>query len=227
VARGTTLICTIRTHNLGNATASHVYTYLPYNQSKVMITKIVTATTGDYVVQHDHNNLTLLQQYVRPNEVRTMRVEMHVNGGLPEQTLIRLQGYYNDDPVPPPFDDNGTELLAPGSEGQLGKRTNIAPVLVGTVSETSPLVWMTAIPTPAPTFLLFFSDRFLPGEPVDVWLTTAASPPTTIPLDMRIVADSEGHIRLSLPCDTFPPGNYQLVVRGRRSDLQAAIPFTL
>jgi hypothetical protein len=86
---------------------------------------------------------------------------------------------------------------------------------------------MTAIPTPAPTFLLFFSDRFLPGEPVDVWLTTAASPPTTIPLDMRIVADSEGHIRLSLPCDTFPPGNYQLVVRGRRSDLQAAIPFTL
>lgn len=111
-------------------------------------------------------------------------------------------------------------------DGGRDVRSNWAPLLVGGGNASAPWVWTAISPSSgnAATTFRVQSNRFIPGEEVVTWLNT---PSGTKGLDLKGTADALGNIVLNFKDSKLAPGNYQIVLYGRQSDLTGVASFTI
>lgn len=150
---------------------------------------------------------------VKPGNTRTATIDMQVAQDIPIGRRINMWTSY-------------TWVDALGKRGE--DAGNAAPVVVGYTSADSQYVWLRVDPLrdSASTRFEVFSDRFMPGETINVWLqTTGGSLP--LPLPTLPIADMQGQISFVFRNPDLLPGTYQLVARGSSSDLVGIATFTV
>lgn len=211
VTRGGPLVYEIQAKNFNRSAQNNIRVYIPYNSEQLTITGAETSG-DDWVSELSDIHALVTFRRLEGSEARTVRLYAEVAPNLPDGTVITTWPSYS-------WADSRSER-AP-------VRGNAVPVIVGLEAQTSPYTWMNAEPrsAPATTTFGFFSDRFLPFETVQAAL--AAPGATPVELDLTAEADDEGRVWLGYTPATLPPGDYELRVTGRLSNLQANAPFTI
>lgn len=233
VMRGATITYQVRTRNTGSAGAPHTDVYFPYHPDYLTVTTVNTEEKDDYVKSRGDGYLVLRFGRIRKDESRTITVTAEVSHQAPDGAVIWVQAEHDDHidtnrnltPLVPeePVQDYRLTIQKP----DVGKNSNSVPILVGTVNETCRLVWMSVEPVEGKeeTIYTFFSDRFLPGERVTMWLNLASGEVISLD-DIGAVANERGEIEVLLPGGyCVGTGVCQLVVRGNKSELQAVAAF--
>jgi hypothetical protein len=210
VARGGTLEYEVRLANHGKGTASETKVVFPYNRAQVALASTsLDSKAGDWVSAIDQNSFTVTFGPLGPGKTRTGKLFVKVGGALPHATLLDVRASYS-------WRDG-----ADGGE----RRSNWAPVLVGSGPSDAPYVWVQATPDrgPAGTQHRFYTNRFLPGEPVSTWLNM---PDRSVrPLSLRGTADGDGALTLTYASTGLARGTYQIVLYGQRSGLTGVATF--
>jgi hypothetical protein len=210
VARGAALEYEVRLANHGKGAASETKVIFPYNRTQVaLVSSSLDSKAGDWVSAIDQNSFTVTFGPLGPGKSRTGKIVVKVGGALPHGTLLDVRASYS---------------WRDGADGGQ-QRSNWAPVLVGSGPSDAPYVWVQATPDrgPAGTPHRFYSNRFLPGEPVSTWLNM---PDRSVrALSLRGSADGNGALTLTYASAGLPRGTYQIVLYGLRSGLTGVATF--
>lgn len=105
--------------------------------------------------------------------------------------------------------------------------------MVASGSVHGDLVWVQVTPARAPLGAThtFFSNRFLPGERVSIWVNVQRGAGGVRALTITGVANSRGEVSLRVrSTDTspdLPRGTHQIVLAGNRSGLQGVVDFVV
>jgi hypothetical protein len=210
VARGATLEYEVRLANHGKGAASETKVVFPYNRTQVALaSSSLDSKAGDWVSAIDQNSFTVTFGPLGPGKTRTGKIFVKVGGALPHGTLLDVRAGYS---------------WRDGADGGQ-RRSNWAPVLVGSGPSDAPYVWVQVTPDrgPAGTQHRFYSNRFLPGEPVSTWLNM---PDRSVrALSLRGSADGDGALTLAYASTGLARGTYQIVLYGQRSGLTGVATF--
>jgi hypothetical protein len=208
VMRGVPLTYELRLKNYGKGEAKRAVVTLPYSNGQLTVIGSHFTGVNDWVsaVTADHVDVTFGR--LAAGEYRTAAIIFRVSGGLADRTVISMRARYR-------WDDHRS-----GGDW----RSNWAPVLVGVGNASAPWVplWVEPLAGAAGTTHHFFSDRFIPSEGIYTWLNT---PQGVRPLALRGVADLLGRVWLDFSSAGLPPGTYQLVTYGARSNLTGVATF--
>jgi hypothetical protein len=213
VARGDVLTYQVQAKNFNRNAQSNVRVFIPFDGRLIdVIGTAFEEGSDDWVAGVSENAILVVFPQLDGGETRTITIYTRVAPDLPDGTVITAWPSYS-------WDDSRWE--------DNPRSTNAAPVLVGATNESSPFVWMSVTPdrgTRETTFS-FFSDRFMPGEPVQA----AIVPPNGAPYDieLRTDADSLGRVWLDLWGGWLEPGTYELEVRGIYTNLRARARFVV
>lgn len=239
VQRGGTLTYKVRIKNIGGETAANAPVYMPYNPAQLTIVSN-ELDTGTVVNDTGAHYVSIIAYHVKPGEERAVTLHAQVADDVPDGTVLPAYLHYHqrgkdlttnstDAEILEPLSGNANATIAPASYGNDGMihTSNVVPVLVGAVNSTSPLVWMQVVPEygTSGTIYHFFSDRFVPGECVAIWLNTPSG--VVQGLDDMYKVNKEGHVQISIESNKYTPGVYQLVALGKSSNLQAAATFVI
>lgn len=212
VARGAVLEYEVRLANSGKGTATETKVTFPYNRSQVTLAYTsLDSKAGDWVSAIGQNSFTVTFGPLGPGKTRTGKVFVRVGDALSHATLLDVRASY--------------EWRDGAGGGQ--RRTNWVPVLVGSGPSDAPYVWVEVTPDrgPAGTQHRFYSNRFLPGEPVTTWLNM---PDRSVrPLNLRGTADGDGALTLRFTSNDLARGTYQIVLYGQRSGLTGVATFVV
>lgn len=209
VARNNTLAYEIRLANYGRGTATKVHVTFPYHRQQfVLMNCRLDHDKGDWVSAVTQNSITVTFGALEAGQRRNGTLYVRVLDHLADNTVISVRANYR-------WSDR--------RDGGAGA-SNWAPILVGSGDATSPWVWLAVEPVRGPvgTTHRFFTDRFLPEEGIVTWLNTPAG---VRALPMQAIADRDGRVWLQYSSRDLPPGTYQLVVYGARSNLTAVGTF--
>ncbi len=208
VARGGQLEHVIVVNNYGDGEAEGVAVTLPYRSDQMVVIGSQFSDNRDWVSEVTDSRVVVRFGPVAPGAERSATLFFRVNAFLPDNTVLSVRADYAWD------DGRG------GGEW----RSNWAPVLVGGGNDNADWVWVTAdrLSGPAGTTFTFFSDRFIPGEGVHLWLNT---PTGVAPLDRREIADLFGRVWVDFSSAGLAPGSYQIVLYGARSQLTGVQTF--
>lgn len=211
VARGATIAYEIRIYNDGRGDAGRTTVTLPYNRNQIVPTSSkLDRNAGDWVSELTTSKLTVTFGNLGNGKTRSGIIYFQVHGALADNTVIDMR---------PSFEWSDDRS---GGSG----RSNWAPLLVGGGNDTAAYLWMVVDPAAgaATTTRTFFTDRFVPGEPVVTWLNT---PRGVKELDVGGTADPSGRVWLTYRPSDLAPGTYQLVAYGTRSRLTGVVSFTV
>jgi len=211
VMRGGILRYAVRITNHGEGEASEVFVRLPYpRQQLAWQYATFTPGSGDYVSRVEGDAVVTRFEVLAPGKSRIATLTYRTSSFLANDAVVNLRAAYS-------WKDERS--------GGCGA-ANWTPVLVGAGDADSPYLWMARSPSSGRpgTDFQFFSDRFLPGEGVYVWLNT---PWGVRPTELQSIADGDGRVWLGLSSAGLAPGNYSLVVYGARSTLTAVAGFTV
>lgn len=210
VIRGGTFVYEIRVKNHGDGDADQIRVKLPYRRDQfTLLEGRFDAKAGDWVSEVGERSITITFGKLRPGAARSGKLYFRAANNLANDTIldIRATARFNG--------DGGRDV-----------RSNWAPLLVGGGNASAPWVWTAISPNSgnAATTFRVQSNRFIPGEEVVTWLNT---PGGVKPLSLKGSADALGGITLSFSDRTLAPGNYQIVLYGRQSDLTGVASFTI
>lgn len=207
-------------HNYGNGTASETKVYAPVNRQQITpISTSLDSKAGDWLSENSQERFVVTFGPLAKGATRSGTVTVRVASGLP----IRPS-----DPVR--IDMRARYTWRDGNDGG-DRRTNWAPVLVGSGPVHADFVWVRVTPdrAPAGTTHVFYSNRFLPGETVSAWVNVSRGAGGVRALNVRGTANSLGEIELRVrSTDTdpdLPRGTHQIVLAGQRSGLQGVVDF--
>jgi hypothetical protein len=211
VTPGERLGIKFRVENYGSRLSAYTRLYLVYDASQLTPVDTLFERDGDYV-ETLNPRMTLYIDGVGDGSSRSGAVFFRVADHLPHGTVINLWAEYDWE----------------GSDGNYGlnERSNATPVVVSDANRTSELVWMAVDPVNAPlgSEIGFFSDRFKPGERVDLYVRGANGNERRY-RDYSAHADPEGRVWLRFDTGELIPGPYTAVLRGDRTELTAAAEF--
>lgn len=210
VVPGGTIAYRMSVRNTGGSFADEVRVQVSYDPAQLTILGTDFERVGDWITDSAPGMLKLVYAGVGVDKRHTATIYARVADNLPPGTVISLWTLYA-------WQEGGYEAV--------NNRGNAAPVLVGEENRTSPWVWMAVDPVKAAPGVQrgFFTDRFVPGEPIKVWLSTPDGLHRR--RDLNAEADGNGHLRIHLATDDLQPGYYQLVAQGQRSELVAGAAF--
>lgn len=199
VTPGSVLTYEIRAAKMSRGTAYRIRISLPYDPGQLTLLGSSFTDDRDWVRTRTSGEVEVFLGSTGPTRLRVARLTFRVNEQLPENTVIAVRAAYS-------------------WEGGDNARSNWAPVLVGSDAVHDPHVWVGVTPGSAPrgALMRFYSDRFVPGEAIALWLNT---PDGVQPISRRIEADSEGVVRYDLQTGGLRPGAYSLVLSGISSGL--------
>lgn len=214
VARGTILAYKLRVENHGSATMTYARVHLPYPQSQLTLVDSLFETDKDYV-EAVGDTISVYFGSIGKDAARFAVLYMYVAADLPDDTIINMWAGFDWEDLH-------------GNYG-INRRSNAAPVLVGSENATSDYVWMAADPLQGRvgTPFYFFSDRFIPGERVLTWLQRADGVRYPEGEGLSGRADGDGRIYVHLDSSALLPGTYQVVLHGKRSRLEAVATITI
>lgn len=210
VTRGTILEYELRVRNYGAGWADQVRVTLPYDNRQVNVIDSRFEGAGDFVSELTENRVVVTFGAFRPDERRNATLLMRVNADLPDDAVISIRASFA-------WDDAR-------DDGQ--GRSNWAPVLVGGFNNSSPFVFLEIVPERGPAGIGFsvYTDRFIPGEQIAVWLS---GPGGLTLLDIERNADSLGRVGFTLSSAGLAPATYELILFGARSRLSAVNEFSV
>jgi len=211
VEKNSRLAYELRVRNYGRGDADRVLVTLPYdNQQLTVRDSRLDEEAGDFVSQVTDSSVTVTFGPVTAGEERTGALFFLVDGDLADDSAIAPRATYS-------WND---------ARGGGSRRTNFAPVLVGSFDNTSPFVFVSVEPPTAPrgTTFRFFSDRFNPNERINVALELVGSG-ERFNVDTELRADDAGVIRLDYNSIDVTPGAYAMYFFGERSQLTAVAEF--
>jgi hypothetical protein len=207
VARNGTLGYEVRVKNYGAGTANGVQVRLPYrtNQLSVIDSQL---RPGDWVSEVSSDRVAINFGRFAPGEYRTGTIIFRAINSLPDNAVIDTRASFS-------WSDDGV-----GGSGW----SNWAPVLGGGQNDSAPWVWLSVNPVGGypGTVHRFYTDRFIPGEGIRVWLNT---PNGVQGVDLRPVADSMGRVTVDFRNTGLVRGAHSLVLNGARSNLTAIATF--
>ncbi len=211
VMRGGLLAYEIRLTNYGEGSASSIKVRVPYQRQQMTLsTTSFTAGSGDWVSAIENEAVIVTFGPLAAGAHRAGTLYFRSTSTVAYESVI------------------STRATFAWSDSRLGGsgQTNWAPVIVGAGDVHSAYLWLSVSPASgkAGTVHRFFSDRFIPGEGIIVWLNT---PSGVKPLEVRTIADSYGRVSLDLSSIGLAPGNYGLVLYGARSNLTGVAGFTV
>ncbi|NTU81189.1 MAG: hypothetical protein HGA45_17710 [Chloroflexales bacterium] len=220
VRPGDLITYTFTLRNLGDGEARETKVYAPVNRQQVTpISTSLNSGAGDWLSENSQERFVVTFGPLARGATRSGKVVVRVASGLPIQ----------------PADPIRIELRARYTwrDGNSGgdRRTNWAPVLVGSGPVHADFVWVRVTPDrgPAGTTHAFFSNRFLPGETVSAWVNVSRGSDGVRALSVRGTANANGEVELRVrSTDTdpdLPRGTHQIVLAGQRSGLQGVIDF--
>lgn len=209
VARSSQLTYRIFVRNYGTLGADSVVVELPHDPALIDLTNFAAEGAGDFVSADEPGRTEVTFGPVAAGERRTATLLYVVSGTAPDDTVISVRANYS------------YEAAEDG-----GGRSNWAPVLIGSFSNTSRYVFLAVTPSQAPvgTIVSVFSDRFIPYEPVVAWLDTTTG---IEPLEVDLAADAFGRVSFGLPTRDLAPGTYEVVLYGQRSRLTGVSQLVL
>jgi hypothetical protein len=210
VARNGLLVYEIRVKNYGKGSASYVHVKLPYTTQQMNVTDSSFERTSDWVSELTADHVTVTFGGVAAQAYCEAKIFFKVGQYLEHNTVISTRASYT-------WSDRRD-----GGEW----RSNWAPVLVGSGDASAPWVWLKVGPVygVAGTTYHFFTDRYIPGEGIYIWLNT----PTGVePLELRGQADLMGRVWLDFQSTGLKPGTYCMVLYGARSNLTAIANFSV
>ncbi len=220
VRPGALITYTFTLRNLGNGEASETKVFVPFNNQQIVPAYTsLSSRAGDWLSENGRDRYTVTFGPLAKGATRSGQVIVRVNGTLPVRTsnpvIIETRARYS-------WRDGNS-----GGE----RRSNWAPVVVGSGPVHGDFVWMRVSPDRGPvgTTHVFFSNRFLPGETVTAWVNVQRGAGGVRALNLRGTANALGEIELrlrSVDADPdLPRGTHQIVLAGQRSGLQGVIDF--
>ncbi|NJK81331.1 MAG: hypothetical protein HC876_03695 [Chloroflexaceae bacterium] len=183
--------------------------YMPYDPDQITILNAESERPADWLSELGKEHIVVTFGEFEGGETYTVRVNARVKSDLPAGTVINAWVGYS--------------WVTPG--GTHGpKAANAAPVLVGDTNIDSPYVWMNQYPQQAPADTIFglYSDRFVPGELVEVMVT---APDGSERVYAREAVNSQGQVWLSVYDAGFAPGVYTATATGLLSNLRGVVTF--
>lgn len=212
VARGDLLVYQVQAKNFNRSAKNNIRVYLPYDAQQLTIMGAETEQRTDWISELSSSHVLVTFDELGGSQSRTVTIYAQVADDLPDGTVINMWPSYS-------WSDSRTQKRA--------RSANAAPVVVGAANAHSASAWLAVEPARAPvgTTFGFFTNRLLPGEPVEVALLNAVG--QRQPLDIAAQVDGQGQVWLEVaPSDVqIPPGFYQLAVRGMLSNLEALATF--
>lgn len=220
VRPGELITYTFTLRNLGNAEARETKVTVPFNPQQIAPAYTsLNSRAGDWLSENARDRYTVTFGPLAKGAERSGQVVVRVSSSVPVRAtnpvVIEARGRYT-------WRDGNT-----GGE----RRTNWAPVVVGSGPAHGDFVWVRVSPDrgPAGTTHVFFSNRFLPGERVVAWVNINRGAGGVRALDLAGTANSLGEVELRLrstdPNPDLPRGTHQIVLAGQRSGLQGVVDF--
>lgn len=206
--------------NLGDGEARETKVYAPINRRYVTpINTSLDSKAGDWLSENSEERFVVTFGPLAKGATRSGKVVVRVASDLP----IRMS-----DPVR--IEMRARYTWRDGNDGG-ERRSNWAPVLVGSGPVHADFVWLRVTPdrAPAGTPHVFYSNRFLPGETISTWVNVNRGAGGVRALSVRGTANANGEVELRVrSTDTnpdLPQGTHQIVLAGQRSGLQGVIDF--
>jgi hypothetical protein len=200
----------VSARNTGESFASLVRAWIDYDPTMLTIIDTTFERDGDWISKKSPGYIRLEFNGVGEDKTHWAIIHAQVAETVPSGTVINMWAGY--------------EWKEEGIYAQENS-SNAAPVLVGETNLTSSWVWMTVEPFQAAQgkMFSFYSDRFVPGEDVKVWLQTWGDVDRKRSLDTD--ADGHGRLWIHLPSEELAPGFHQIIIEGTRSELVAGQVF--
>lgn len=210
VVPGGTIAYTIQAKNVGERKAEYVRVRLVYDRSQLSIENVQFDDNNGWVETFSEEKVVLRFPAVESDVSHSGVAYARVPDTLSHGAVIHMWAEYE-------WVDE--ERFAHGNQ------SNAAPVQVGGENQSSRWSWMTVDPMHGPvgTKRYFFSDRFLPGERIEVYLVSRLGLQRRSSLDSR--ADGNGRFWIHYETDDLPAGVYQIIAVGHHSDLVGGAGF--
>ncbi len=210
--RGDILAYEIRLLNYGQGSASHTEVTLPYEREHfTLISSKLSQEHGDWVSRIDDDSFRVTFGKLKGHTQRNGWVFLRVAGDMPDNTVIsmRAKSTWHD------------------GDGDHGTSSNWAPVLIGNGNDSAPWAWLRVSPVVGKrgTTHRFFTDRFIPGERINVWLNTPNGIKRYDKHTYR--ADEYGRIKVVLTTTGYRRAFYSIALYGTRSRLTAVGNFVV
>lgn len=211
VTPGSTVAFEFSARNFGRGDASRVQVDFGYNPDLLTVQTSSFQSSDDWVSDLDSDEVELTFGELEADETRFATIYMRVADNLPVNTVIQVRPTFEWEDINEQNDKQDSNQVA---------------LTVGTANADSPYLAMQFSPDrgPAGTVYTFYSDRFVPDEPISTWLNTPQGVQST---GLNDDADNRGRVALSFSSSGLAPGEYQLVVSGVHSKLLAVAPFTV
>jgi hypothetical protein len=218
VARGGVLRYIVQVENVGEDDAAFTRVRFSYDDDHITLSgSEFAAPDKDWVTDVESRDITREQVLVtfgdlNPGETRTATLLFEVNNNLEDNTVINSFASFN---------------WTDGSGDRSTDMSNSVPVLVGGGDIHTEFAWLGAEPDTVPqgNTLIFFSNRYLPEEPVVFWLNLPDG--TQADVDGRERVNDNGVFEFAYDTGDLPPGTYQMVAFGLRSELVGFATFTV
>lgn len=218
VARGGVLRYIVQVENVGEHDAAFTRVRFSYDDDHITLSgSEFAAPDKDWVTDVESRDITREQVLVtfgdlNPGETRTATLLFEVNNNLEDNTVINSFASFN---------------WTDGSGDRSTDMSNSVPVLVGGGDIHTEFAWLGAEPDTVPqgNTLIFFSNRYLPEEPVVFWLNLPDG--TQADVDGRERVNDNGVFEFAYDTGDLPPGTYQMVAFGLRSELVGFATFTV
>lgn len=209
VTRGEIITYTIRLKNDSSADADYIQVTLPFDPAQLTLLDVHFTQETDWVTARKQDRITLMFRNLERGKVITADVSLRVANDLPNGTVINMWARYQ---------------WGDGTSGENDKMSNAAPLVVADSPVSAPWTWMVVDPPrgTAQSQFGFFSDRFLPQEPVVFWLNTPDGPRA---MDKIGTVDLNGRLWFDYGAAGLQPGSYQMVAYGKRSEIIAVVTF--
>ncbi len=215
VARGDQQVYRIETNNRGGVRVSSAELVVRYDPNVMTIEDTLFDQIDDQVIEFAAGEMTIRLRSISPRSMRPFALFFRVKPDVPDMTVIPMQVTYKW---------RDTE-----GNGRGEQLSNSAPVLVGSVTEARPDVWVAVSPPAAQAGELFsfFSDRFVPEERVNATLVYPDGTREALGGRYRQTVGGDGRVWVHLERGNLLPGDYQMILRGDRSALEGAASFTV
>lgn len=217
VASGETIAYKLRVENRGNTAMRYARVRLTYNPALITPSDATFENEADYIEEIDpaNNRVTVFFSRLDDDGARFGVVFFQSAAGLPVGTVIDMWGDFD-------WEDNSGNF-------ELERRTNAAPVVIGTQNLTSPYVWMSVSPAAGPTGsqFSFYSNRFLPGERVIPTILYPDGTRDQLSREFWQTVTPDGNVWIHIENMDLTPADYKMLLRGEDSDLEAVADFTV
>lgn len=213
VARGDILTYQVQVKNFNRNAHSNIRVYIPYDNSQItFIGAEFEDNDNEWISELSPAHVLVKVEEIAGGQSIAVNLFARVAGDLPDGTVITTWPSYS-------WNDSRSQKKP--------RSSNAVPVVVGAINEASPFVWMSVDPTrgTASTTYLFFSDRFLPLEPVQASIIAPGD--TILENRLNAAADERGRIWFNLSGAGLAPGTYHMVAVGHWSNLQSQVSFVV